>query len=80
MINVDVSIKVENVETLLEHLEHENGSGLVYEHSGFLDLHEPEILNDRLFKHLQFKKYAYAVRNVDDTFLYESDIVERNTE
>ena len=63
MINADAPIKVENIETLLERLEDENGSGFVYEHSGFLDFHEPEILNDSAFRQLQFKKYGYAVSN-----------------
>lgn len=63
MINIDVPIKVENMETLLEHLDDENGSGFVYEHSGFLDLYEPNILDDFQFRQAQFKKYGYAVKN-----------------
>lgn len=75
MINVDVPIKVENLETLLERLEDENGSGLVYEHSGFLDLHEPSILNDTAYRQLQFKKYGYAVTNTDAPYVEDYDIV-----
>ncbi len=65
MINVDKPVEVRNMETMQEFLEDENGSGLVYEHSGFLDLHEPEILDEFTFRRMQreSKKYGYAVTN-----------------
>lgn len=34
----------------------------------FLDLQEPEILGESDYKQMQYKKYAYAVKTVDDKF------------
>ena len=46
MINADRTIEVVNMETLIQFLddEVETNSGYGYEKSGFVDLHEPEIL------------------------------------
>lgn len=65
MINVDVSMKVNNVETMLAFLEDEQKRTC---HNSFLDLHETEVLNECAYEQLQFKKYAYAVRTIDDSF------------
>lgn len=65
MINVDVPVKVDNIETMLEFLEDEQERPC---HNSFLDLHETEILNEFAYRQIQFKKYAYAVRNIDDSF------------
>ena len=64
MINVDKPLKVENMETLIECLDEQNGeTGFVFEHAGFLDLNEPAILEDDRYRRARFKKYGYAVRN-----------------
>ena len=65
MINVDVPVKVENMETLLEFLEDEQERPC---HNSFLDLHEPAIMDDFTYRQLQFKKYGYAVSNANDSF------------
>ena len=65
MINVDVHVKVENMETLLEFLEDEQERPC---HNSFLDLHEPAIMDDFTYRQLQFKKYGYAVSNANDSF------------
>ena len=53
MINVDVPIKVENMETLLEALEDEQERP---EHNSFMDFHEEAILDESTYRQLQFKK------------------------
>lgn len=63
MINVDVPIKVENMETLLEALEDEQERS---EHNSFMDFHEEAILDESTYRQLQFKKYGYAVSNATD--------------
>lgn len=63
MINVDVPIKVENMETLLEALEDEQER---LEHNSFMDFHEEAILDESTYRQLQFKKYGYAVSNATD--------------
>lgn len=63
MINVDVPIKVENMETLLEALEDEQERP---EHNSFMDFHEEAILDESMYRQLQFKKYGYAVSNATD--------------
>ena len=63
MINVDVPIKVENMETLLEALEDEQERT---EHNSFMDFHEEAILDESTYRQLQFKKYGYAVSNATD--------------
>lgn len=63
MINVDVPIKVENMETLLEALEDEQERP---EHNSFMDFHEEGILDESTYRQLQFKKYGYAVSNATD--------------
>ena len=70
MINVDVPITVVNMETLTQFLDDkvETNSGYGCEHAGFVDLHEPEIMPEFDYRQVQFKKYGYEVRNVDDTF------------
>lgn len=44
---------VNNMETMLERLEEENGSGCVYEHAGFVDLQEPQIMSDSEYRQMQ---------------------------
>ena len=65
MVKVDVSVEMENIDTLLELLEEEQERPC---HNSFLDLDEPEILDDFTYRQLQFKKYGYAVSNSDDSF------------
>jgi len=60
MINTDAHIEVENIETLLDFLEEEQERPC---HNSFLDLHEPEILDDFTYRQLHSKKYGYAVSN-----------------
>lgn len=65
MINVNVPIKVENIETLLEFLEDEQERPC---RNSFLDLYEPAIMDDFAYRQMQFKKYGYAVSNANDSF------------
>ena len=51
MINVDVPIKVENMETLLEALEDEQERP---EYNSFMDFHEEAILDESTYRQLQF--------------------------
>lgn len=44
---------VNNMETMLERLEEENGSGCVYEHAGFVDLEEPQIMSDFEYRQMR---------------------------
>ena len=65
MINADVPIEVENMDTLLDFLEAGQERPC---HNSFWDLDEPEIQDDFTYKQMQFKKYGYAVSNVGDSF------------
>lgn len=60
--------KVENMEDILEALDSEQERSV---EETFLDLHEPSLMDERIFQENQkvCKKYAYAVRNIDDSFL-----------
>lgn len=60
-----ININIRNVETLLEYLESEQERPY---HNSFLDLEEPEILSDAEYKRIQFKKYAYPIIKMDDSF------------
>ena len=65
MNNLDIPVEVNNLETLMEFLEAGQEKPC---HNSFLDLHEPEILEEADYKQMQYKKYAYAVKEVDDSF------------
>lgn len=69
MINVNTSVEVNNLETVLEHLMSEQEKPY---HNSFLDLDEPQMLSDAEFNRLQFKKYSYAVEKVYDSQIYDS--------
>lgn len=58
-------LEVNNLETLVEFLESEQERPI---ENTFLDLHEPEILDDFTYRQLQFKKYGYAVKNTSASF------------
>ena len=65
MIDVNVPVKVENIETLLEFLEDEQERPC---RNSFWDLYEPAIMDDFTYRQMQFKKYGYAVSNANDSF------------
>ena len=65
MIKVNVPVNVENMETWVEFLEDGQERPC---HNSFMDLHEPEILDEIDYKQVQYKRYGYAVRNIDDSF------------
>lgn len=69
MINVNAPVEVQNLETMLKHLESEQEGPY---HNSFLDLDEPQILSDAEFNRVQFKKYSYAVEKVHDSKIYDS--------
>ena len=55
MNKLDIPVEVNNLETLMEFLEAGQEKPC---HNSFLDLHEPEILDEADYKQMQFKKYA----------------------
>jgi hypothetical protein len=65
MINVDVPIKVNNMETLLGFLDDEQEGTC---DNSFFDMNEPAIVDDLTYRLLQSRKYPYAVSNVNDSF------------
>lgn len=65
MMDVNASVEVVNLETMLEHLESEQKRPY---HNSFLDLNEPEMMNKQDYDHLQYKRYAYAVEKMDDSY------------
>ena len=62
-IPLEIPIEINNLDDLVEFLEDQQEKP---EENSFLDLHEPEILDDFTYRRMQreTKKYGYAVRNV----------------
>lgn len=64
-IPLEIPVAVKNIETLVAFLESQQEKPV---QNTFLDLHEPEILSEADYKHMQYKRYAYAIKEVDDAF------------
>lgn len=60
--NTETSRKVDNMDAVLELLENEQERP---RHNSFLDLQEPEIMDEFNYRRIQkqSKKYGYAVKN-----------------
>lgn len=65
MMDVNDSTEVTNMETLIQALDDEQERSC---HNSFLDLNEPEIIDDFTYRQLQYKKYGYAISNANDPF------------
>ena len=61
----DVDTEVRNLETLIKSIEDKQEKPVTHT---FLDLNEPEILDNEDYERMAFHKYAYAVKTVDDSF------------
>lgn len=55
------SIEIENMDTLLEVLGEEQERPC---HNSFLDLNEPELMDDFSYRQMQYNRYGYAVKGL----------------
>jgi hypothetical protein len=53
--------EINNIETLIDYIKDKQGQP--YYHSGFIDIHEPAIIDNYYYRQLQPKKYKYFVSN-----------------